>query len=170
MTNASSRLWIRAPLGIFAEGAGNGLVVADGLIVELVPTGHEPEHDLRRRLRREPPRRHPRPGQRPSSFLSDADTRASKGAGQGIVRLADGPLSDLGPAHVRHVSHRGAPRLGRVAALRLYDRRGSPLSVPRRARPRHRHRGRGSARARNPHDGDTGVDEPLAEGRRPAAR
>jgi 8-oxoguanine deaminase len=35
-------VWIRDPLGILAEGAERGVVVKDGLIVELVPKGAEP--------------------------------------------------------------------------------------------------------------------------------
>jgi 8-oxoguanine deaminase len=36
------RLWIKDPLAVLAEGAGRGLVVEDGRIVELVPAGAEP--------------------------------------------------------------------------------------------------------------------------------
>ncbi|MBY5972451.1 8-oxoguanine deaminase [Ferrimonas balearica] len=36
------RLWIRNPLAIMAEGAGGGLVVEDGRIVELVAAGKQP--------------------------------------------------------------------------------------------------------------------------------
>ncbi len=36
------RLWIKHPLAIFAEGAANGLVVADGFIVEVVARGRAP--------------------------------------------------------------------------------------------------------------------------------
>ena len=32
-------IWIKDPIGIFAEGAGRGVVVCDGRIVELVPGG-----------------------------------------------------------------------------------------------------------------------------------
>ena len=39
---ASSRLWIKDPLAIFAAGAERGVVVEDGFIVELVPAGKEP--------------------------------------------------------------------------------------------------------------------------------
>jgi len=35
-------LWIKNPLAILAEGAGGGLVVDDGRIVELVPSGSQP--------------------------------------------------------------------------------------------------------------------------------
>src|SRR5260363_225826 len=35
-------IWIKDPLAILAEGAGRGLVVKDGRIVELVPAGAEP--------------------------------------------------------------------------------------------------------------------------------
>jgi 8-oxoguanine deaminase len=38
-----SRLWIKSPLAILAESAGNGLVVEDGRITELVPTGRDPK-------------------------------------------------------------------------------------------------------------------------------
>src|SRR4051794_29541451 len=34
--------WIKAPLAIMAEGAGGGLVVSDGVIVELVAAGRTP--------------------------------------------------------------------------------------------------------------------------------
>ncbi len=37
-----SRLWIKSPLSILAEGAGNGIVVENGQIVELVATGKQP--------------------------------------------------------------------------------------------------------------------------------
>jgi 8-oxoguanine deaminase len=37
-----NRLWIKAPLAILAEGAGNGLVVEGARIVELVPAGGTP--------------------------------------------------------------------------------------------------------------------------------
>ncbi len=37
-----SRLWLKDPLAILGEGAGGGVVVADGWIVELVPTGRTP--------------------------------------------------------------------------------------------------------------------------------
>lgn len=36
------RLWIKEPLAVMAEGAGGGLVVEDGRIVELVATGRAP--------------------------------------------------------------------------------------------------------------------------------
>ncbi len=36
------RLWIKEPLAVLAEGAGGGLVVEDGKIVELVATGKQP--------------------------------------------------------------------------------------------------------------------------------
>src|ERR1700745_116096 len=36
------RLWVKDPLAIFAEGAGRGLVVEDGRIVELVAAGRKP--------------------------------------------------------------------------------------------------------------------------------
>ncbi len=37
-----TRLWLKTPLAILAEGAGGGIVVEDGRIVELVPSGGEP--------------------------------------------------------------------------------------------------------------------------------
>jgi 8-oxoguanine deaminase len=37
------RMWIKDPIAILAEGAGCGVVVDDGRIVELVPLGAEPE-------------------------------------------------------------------------------------------------------------------------------
>jgi len=45
MSQSPSRLWIRNPLGIFTANdldAGGGLVVSDGKIVELVPSGGQP--------------------------------------------------------------------------------------------------------------------------------
>jgi len=36
------RLWLEAPLAVLADGAGGGLVVADGTIAELVPAGGVP--------------------------------------------------------------------------------------------------------------------------------
>src|SRR5690606_27305924 len=36
------RLWLKNPLAILAEGAGGGVVVADGRIAELVPSGRQP--------------------------------------------------------------------------------------------------------------------------------
>lgn len=38
----SEALWLRDPLGILAEGAERGIVVADGIIRELVPSGATP--------------------------------------------------------------------------------------------------------------------------------
>jgi 8-oxoguanine deaminase len=38
----TGRLWIRNPLAILAEGAGGGIVIEGGRIVELVPAGAEP--------------------------------------------------------------------------------------------------------------------------------
>src|SRR5271166_6911633 len=35
-------IWIKDPVGILAEGAGRGVVVRDGRIVELVPSGGTP--------------------------------------------------------------------------------------------------------------------------------
>src|SRR5579871_1211566 len=35
-------IWIKDPLGILAEGAGRGIVVREGRIVELVPAGATP--------------------------------------------------------------------------------------------------------------------------------
>src|ERR1700744_2087775 len=35
-------IWIKNPLGILAEGAGGGIVIRDGKIVELVPAGATP--------------------------------------------------------------------------------------------------------------------------------
>lgn len=40
-----TRLWLKNPLAILAEGAGGGLVIAGGRIVELVPAGTVPAHD-----------------------------------------------------------------------------------------------------------------------------
>src|SRR5579862_3488867 len=37
-----SPLWIRQPLGILADSAGGGVVVRDGRIEELVPSGGQP--------------------------------------------------------------------------------------------------------------------------------
>ena len=37
------RIWLKSPLAILAEGAGNGLVVEGGVIVECVPVGGMPE-------------------------------------------------------------------------------------------------------------------------------
>jgi 8-oxoguanine deaminase len=36
------RLWIKSPLAIFADNAGDGVVIDDGRIAELVPSGAEP--------------------------------------------------------------------------------------------------------------------------------
>lgn len=41
MTEADA-IWIRNPLAVLAEGAGGGLVISGGRIVELVPTGRQP--------------------------------------------------------------------------------------------------------------------------------
>ncbi|MAP18417.1 MAG: 8-oxoguanine deaminase [Aurantimonas sp.] len=38
-----TRLWLKTPLAILAEGAGGGIVVEDGCIVELVASGGEPQ-------------------------------------------------------------------------------------------------------------------------------
>lgn len=38
-----TRLWLKTPLAILAEGADGGIVVEDGRIVELVPSGGEPQ-------------------------------------------------------------------------------------------------------------------------------
>ena len=40
------RLWIKGPLAVLAEGAGGGMVVDDGKIVELVPAGREPSSPI----------------------------------------------------------------------------------------------------------------------------
>jgi 8-oxoguanine deaminase len=40
-----TRLWLRSPLAILAEGAGNGVVVEGSRIAELVPAGVVPAHD-----------------------------------------------------------------------------------------------------------------------------
>jgi 8-oxoguanine deaminase len=42
MTSAGENVWIKQPLAILAEGAGNGIVVRDGRIAELVPSGQVP--------------------------------------------------------------------------------------------------------------------------------
>ena len=42
MVAGAETIWIKAPLAILAENAGNGVVVAEGRIVELVPTGSLP--------------------------------------------------------------------------------------------------------------------------------
>jgi len=42
----NERLWIRDPLAILAEGAERGIVVEDGRIAELVPSGAEPRHPV----------------------------------------------------------------------------------------------------------------------------
>src|SRR6201994_1603413 len=39
----SKAIWIKDPIGIFAEGAARGVVVREGKIVELVPAGGTPE-------------------------------------------------------------------------------------------------------------------------------
>jgi 8-oxoguanine deaminase len=36
------RTWIKSPLAIVAEGAGNGIVIENGKIVEMVPAGRQP--------------------------------------------------------------------------------------------------------------------------------
>ena len=41
MTQAQA-IWIKDPIRILAEGAGRGIVVRDGRIVELVPVGGRP--------------------------------------------------------------------------------------------------------------------------------
>jgi 8-oxoguanine deaminase len=45
-----SRLWLSQPLAILAEGAGGGLVVEGGRIVELVPSGGGPAAPVARTL------------------------------------------------------------------------------------------------------------------------
>ncbi|MGB7098289.1 MAG: 8-oxoguanine deaminase [Xanthobacteraceae bacterium] len=42
MPGEAQALWIKDPLSIFADGAERGIVVKDGRIAELVPTGREP--------------------------------------------------------------------------------------------------------------------------------
>ena len=42
MPGPSSRLWVKDPLAIFADGAERGIVIADGVIAETVPAGREP--------------------------------------------------------------------------------------------------------------------------------
>ena len=46
---ASTRLWIKDPLAIFAAGAERGIVVEDGFIVELVAAGTDALHAMCRR-------------------------------------------------------------------------------------------------------------------------
>ena len=41
-----SRLWIRDPLAIFADGAERGIVVEDNRITELVASGREPAQPI----------------------------------------------------------------------------------------------------------------------------
>ena len=41
-----TRLWIKDPLAIFADGAGSGVVVENGQIAELVPKGAKPEQPV----------------------------------------------------------------------------------------------------------------------------
>src|SRR6201984_34578 len=40
---STQAIWIKDPLGIFADGAERGLVVKGGKIIELVPAGGTPE-------------------------------------------------------------------------------------------------------------------------------
>ena len=42
--SSDTRLWIRDPLAIFANDAGAGIVVEDGVIVELIAAGGSPTH------------------------------------------------------------------------------------------------------------------------------
>ena len=44
----ADRLWIRTPLAVFAAGAGGGIVVSGGRIVELVPSGRTPSQPCAR--------------------------------------------------------------------------------------------------------------------------
>ncbi|MEF2553029.1 8-oxoguanine deaminase [Aurantimonas sp. A2-1-M11] len=41
-----TRLWLKTPLAVLADGAGGGLVVEDGRIVELVASGHAPQEPV----------------------------------------------------------------------------------------------------------------------------
>ena len=164
------RTWIKDPLAILAEAAERGIVVEDGRIAETVARGAEPRTPVDADLRRLAPCRAARARQHPPSFLPDADPRPPGGDQPRAVRLADRALSDLGAAEAARAAPGGAAGAGRAAAVRLHHRRRPSLSLSRRAGERRRHRGRGGARARHAHDGDARLDEPLAEGRRPAAR
>ena len=65
---------------------------------------------------------------------------------------------------------RRAARADRAHAVGLHHRRRPSLSLSGGPRERGRHRGRGGARARHAHDRLARLDEPVGEGRRPAAR
>jgi 8-oxoguanine deaminase len=47
MKDAEPALWIKDPLGIFAEGAERGIVVKGGRIAELVPAGRNPKAEVK---------------------------------------------------------------------------------------------------------------------------
>ena len=163
------RTWIKDPLAIFADGAERGLVVEGTRIAELVGRGETPERidatfDASRHV--------VLPGLvNTHHHFYQTLTRAHPVRDQqGAVRLADRALSDLGAAQAGPTAARRAARAGRAHAVGLHDRRRSSLPLSGGPRERGRHRGRGGALARHAHDRLARLDEPVAEGRRPAAR
>jgi 8-oxoguanine deaminase len=44
--SSPKRLWLKHPAAIFADNADNGVVVENGKIIELVPTGQQPKHPI----------------------------------------------------------------------------------------------------------------------------
>ncbi len=124
----------------------------------------------RRGVRRFPTRRAARPRQHPPPLLPDADSRPPVGHQQGALSLARLALSDLVAAEAEPSAPRNAARLDGTAHVRLHDGGGPSLPLSGRARERGRHRGRGGAQPRHAHDGFARLDEPLGQGRRPAAR
>ena len=164
------RTWIRDPLAILAEGAERGLVVEGTRIAALVGRGETPERidavfdasrhvvlpglvNTHHHFYQTLTRAHPAAINKALFPVADLRSiRSGRGSSRGIcgspsrLALAELLLSGCTTAADHHYLYPGGPR------------------------GRGRHRGRGGARARHAHDRVARLDEPLAEGRRPAAR
>ncbi len=150
------------------ELAGGWVAVTDGLVSGVGSAGDRAGRHPHGAGRRMPG--HSGPGQHPPPHLPEPHPRLSAGDIVEPVRLAHDALPDLGRARRGGLLPLGVGRAGRAGAGRVHDIDGPPLRAPhRRRRPHHRrdHRGAGARPALPRHPG---LDEPLAEGRRPAAR
>ncbi len=124
----------------------------------------------RRRFRRFAPCRPAGARQRPPSFLPDADARPSFGDQQAALPLAQVALPDLVAPQAAPSQARDPACADRTPHVGLHDRGRPSLSLPEGARGRGRHRSRRNARPRHAHDGVARLDEPVGQGRGPAAR
>lgn len=123
-------IWIKDPIGIFAEGAVRGVVVCDGRIVELVQAGQQPSGDAAIFTRCGAARA----DQHQSSFLPDADACRAGRDGPRVVSLAAGALScvDAADAGVTRTRRHGCDVA--IAGVGLYHDDGPPICLSCRAR------------------------------------